>query len=500
MMKFIILSLLLSSFFYVDAEVFEFNKFTIPGAKQLQVVYGFTLFGNKDSPATIELMHDFKADLKGDEKDDVKKLENVEFLVVKAENFHLNLDREHFCCSIKDQQDAKCPIANKLVPIQVGTSGYFKTAELSDVTQGKSAHLDVADSGMFYLAVANCGNINFSRDSVISGSVQARSNHGLLPGVDIQSLYFTGTMLAVYCLLLLGWIFLCIRWKNQLFTIHHAISFVLILGLVDMAVRYGTYSVRNISEKDMNIIEQLAHFGGLVKCMATLLVLLSCCLGWGTTNDSLGSTNITWMLLLGAGYVMSVAARIFFTNVFPGEESLLGEPNTPTGPMTFLRSFASQNTLYALPEAIFCGILMDWMYSSLRSLMHSLLEQKQIEKYTIFRRLHTVIVASLLILVLGICGDVLFLQNLETHTTWKGIWVFDEAMPQSIYILVVSTIMYLWMPNENFQQYAFSQQIGYDDAELDEMVGSNIELGEMNTPRSDKDDVDPSIDPAKYLE
>ena len=31
----------------------------------------------------------------------------------------------------------------------------------------------------------------------------------------------------------------------------------------------------------MNIIEQLAHFGGLVKCVATLLVLLSCCLGWG---------------------------------------------------------------------------------------------------------------------------------------------------------------------------------------------------------------------------
>jgi len=170
--------------------------------------------------------------------------------------------------------------------------------------------------------------------------------------------------------------------------------------------------------------------------------------------------------------------------------------------MTFVRSFASQNTLYALPEAVFCGILMDWMYSSLRSLMASLLEQKQIEKYTIFRRLHLVIVSSLIVLVLGIMGDVLFLQNLETHTTWKGIWVFDEAMPQGIYLFVVSTIMYLWMPNENFQQYAFSQQIGYtDDAELDEIIGSNIELGEM-TPRepADGEMVDPVKDPAKYLE
>lgn len=36
--------------------------------------------------------------------------------------------------------------------------------------------------------------------------------------------------------------------------------------------------------------------------------------------------------------------------------------------------------------------------------------------------------------------------------------------------------MYLWMPNENFARYAFSQQINYDDAELDEIIGSGIEL------------------------
>ena len=55
------------------------------------------------------------------------------------------------------------------MPIQVGSSGYFKTSGLAEVTQGKSVHLDVPDSGMFYLAVANCGNINFNKDSTMSG-------------------------------------------------------------------------------------------------------------------------------------------------------------------------------------------------------------------------------------------------------------------------------------------------------------------------------------------
>ena len=73
-------------------------------------------------------------------------------------------------------------------------------------------------------------------------------------------------------------------------------------------------------------------------------------------------------------------------------------------------------------------------------------------------------------------------------------------MPQAIYLIVVSTIMYLWAPNENFQQYAFSQQIGYDDAELDEIIGSNIELGEMTPREEDGEVVDPVKDPAKYLE
>jgi hypothetical protein len=63
--------------------------------------------------------------------------------------------------------------------------------------------------------------------------------------------------------------------------------------------------------------------------------------------------------------------------------------------------------------------------------------------------------------------------------------------------------MYLWMPNENFARYAFSQQINYDDAELDEIIGTGIELeAGANAAKVDAADDDGEVKPGhpKYLE
>jgi hypothetical protein len=107
---------------------------------------------------------------------------------------------------------------------------------------------------------------------------------------------------------------------------------------------------------------------------------------------------------------------------------------------------------------------------------------------------------ALIVLVGGVVCDMVFLQNQQTHEIWAKIWVFDEGMPNLIYAFILSSIMYLWMPNENFARYAFSQQINYDDAELDEIIGTGIEL-EAQQPKVDAGD-DEEVKPGhpKYLE
>merc|ERR1711998_482517 len=138
--------------------------------------------------------------------------------------------------------------------------------------------------------------------------------------------------------------------------------------------------------------------------------------------------------------------------------------------------FLQSNVLYSIPEALACGLLLDWCHQSLKKLMEALLEQKQNEKYQIFSKLYMVLSFALIVLVGGVVCDMAFLQNQQTHEIWSKIWIFDEGMPNLIYAFILSAIMYLWMPNENFARYAFSQQINYDDAELDEIIGTGIEL------------------------
>merc|ERR1719399_1371756 len=212
------------------------------------------------------------------------------------------------------------------------------------------------------------------------------------------------------------------------------------------------------------------------------------------------------MTILGTAYICSFAVRVIATagGVGKAQEGTQGakEPTFKTGNQ-YADMFLQSNVLYSIPEALACGLLLDWCHQSLKKLMEALLEQKQNEKYQIFSKLYMVLSFALLVLVAGVCSDMLFLQNQQTHEIWSKIWLFDEGMPNAIYAFILSSIMYLWMPNENFARYAFSQQINYDDAELDEIIGTGIELeGGIAAKADAANDEDGDVKPGhpKYLE
>merc|ERR1719399_2348508 len=201
------------------------------------------------------------------------------------------------------------------------------------------------------------------------------------------------------------------------------------------------------------------------------------------------------MTILGTAYICSFAVRVIATagGVGKAQEGTQGakEPTFKTGNQ-YADMFLQSNVLYSIPEALACGLLLDWCHQSLKKLMEALLEQKQNEKYQIFSKLYMVLSFALIVLVGGVVCDMVFLQNQQTHEIWAKIWVFDEGMPNLIYAFILSSIMYLWMPNENFARYAFSQQINYDDAELDEIIGTGIELeqGALGAAGAVKQDAD----------
>merc|ERR1719453_2452709 len=171
--------------------------------------------------------------------------------------------------------------------------------------------METMTDGMYYVMLSNCGLTEIK--ATLSGSVQAKSKHGFLAGVDFHSMHFCGGMLVVYSIFLVCWAVLCFRWKNQLFSIHYAISFILFLACLDMSFRYGIYNFNNYSESDTAVMQMLVHCGAAFKNLCSLALLLAICIGWGTVTDSLGSSNVTWMAILGTAYICSFAVRVIAT-------------------------------------------------------------------------------------------------------------------------------------------------------------------------------------------
>jgi len=430
--------------------------------------------------------------------DDTKKaMENVEISVISAGTFHTFLNKEKFCCTPDDVTKGKCSTADKIVPLDTSGQGtaqtsFHKAIAIKDFV--KTFKMETTADGMYYVMISNCGLTEIK--ATLSGSIQAKSMHGFLAGVDYHSMHFCGAMLIVYSVFLLGWAVLCFRWKNQLFSIHYAISFILFLACLDMSFRYGIYNFNNYSESDTAMMQLLVHCGAAFKNLCSLALLLSICIGWGTVTDSLGSSNVTWMMVLGVAYIMSFGVRVSATW---GSVSAKQRRVERRSGNQYADMFLQSNVLYSIPEALACGLLLDWCHQSLKKLMEALLEQKQNEKYQIFSKLYMVLSFALIILVGGVVCDMLFLQNQQTHEIWSKIWIFDEGMPNMIYMFILAAIMYLWMPNENFARYAFSQQINYDDAELDEIIGSGIEL-EAQKPAAVEADEEEAPQNPKYLE
>lgn len=116
--------------------------------------------------------------------------------------------------------------------------------------------------------------------------------------------------------------------------------------------------------------------------------------------------------------------------------------------------------------------------------MRVLLDKKQNIKYSGYRTLYWTLVLSVIVLIGGIAMDIFFLQRMEMYHNWGVIWLVDEGLPNTLYMLDVMVVLYLWQPSETFREYAFSQQLGgYDDVngcELDDDRGlGEIELGQM---------------------
>lgn len=104
-------------------------------------------------------------------------------------------------------------------------------------------HYDVPVEGKYYMILAMCDptTANFN----ITGNTMVMNPYGHIPARLYGTLPFTRVLLNVYVILVIVWAFRCIRFSNQLMSVHYVISIVLVTFLVDVVVKWRNLNAYN---------------------------------------------------------------------------------------------------------------------------------------------------------------------------------------------------------------------------------------------------------------
>eukprot|EP00392_Amoebophrya_sp_AT5.2_P012896 g13003.t1 len=108
-----------------------------------------------------------------------------------------------------------------------------------------------------------------------------------------------------------------------------------------------------------------------------------------------------------------------------------------------------------------------------------------------YRTMRSAVVALVGVAVLQIVVQ----RSSDSADMWRFLWILDEGAPNVIYAACVGATLLSFWPSENFKAKAMSQQIQFDDNELDDMVignaqedimgdGDGIEMAEVGSADS----------------
>ena len=125
--------------------------------------------------------------------------------------------KDSFCCTMTHISEGKCSKERAFVGASDSGPAYAfpVTTEKSKLTK-----LPLKEEGVFYIGIVHCGDVDLQHLSIV-GSVQSRSSHGFLSGLDVQAMHFTGGVAAFYSLALGVWCYLCCKWRDQLVSVHY---------------------------------------------------------------------------------------------------------------------------------------------------------------------------------------------------------------------------------------------------------------------------------------
>ncbi|WFD25432.1 hypothetical protein MNAN1_000394 [Malassezia nana] len=316
---------------------------------------------------------------------------------------------------------------------------------------------------------------------------------GHLSAADHPKLYVRFTLLMqfyafmtlVYLGLSIGWILLCFKHRDQIVTVQHFVSVILLFLVVEMACQWLFYRFYNANPIDMRHFVSTDQRRGSTSIARFLLVLtnilesmrdsmsffllLIVSMGYGVVHPTIGPVIVRVYALTGLHFAFSIMYSIGIIFV------LLDTTNAWVG-------------AFILPMAFTLTVFYMWILSSLRNTIQDLQERHQTFKMNMFKRLQAILLGSVAFLTLYFFGIIAMVALTGTSDfvdhSWKYRWFLLDGVLVLLYLGAFGLIAWSWRPTGNNMRLAMSDELATDE----EVAAGQFDVHTIGADHDDLDD------------
>jgi len=425
-------------------QVYTFENMLAPASGSLEGHYMFYILEGKGDPATVEFQ-DLVAHVASHSVKDAEfaSYKGVQVSLIPYTDLFQYIDKDHFCADSADASSNKNAVAGQLLLRSTlpPTSVFAATVPFGEpMTPQKFTLPKHQKGGAYLLSISNCGWLS---NASVTGKVVVRSTHGLLPGSEIMKKPFYGWLTVAYAVAAIVWVVFCLRWWTHLLGIHWSMATVVIVGLIEVSLRYLYLQDWNVTGERGSYLFVATISAATMKSVASYMLVLVTALGWGVTRLDLDHMTVLKVQLVGFLYMTADFLR----------ECVLSYRHSHIIAMS-----AKLGVL--MPVVILDGCVFMWIFNALGKRKAELANQS--EKRQLFDELKKAMIFALSV---GLFARILQIGDFAevVNIPFQYQWLLGEGTFHIIYLSVLLFLIKVWMPNENSDRYAYSTQIGMED-------------------------------------
>ncbi|KEP53436.1 lung seven transmembrane receptor [Rhizoctonia solani 123E] len=275
--------------------------------------------------------------------------------------------------------------------------------------------------------------------------------HGKLAATDYPKITFYMVMALVYLVLGGVWGFMCFKHRDDLLPLQFYISYLVGFLVIEMTATWAYYRYLNSHDRGTATTLFLAVVAILDagRNALSFFLLLVVSLGLSVVRESLGPVMTRVKLLAGAHFVFGVLYAMGMVELELESASAL------------------LLLMFVIPLSFTLSGFLLWIMYALNGTMAELADRKQTYKLGMFRALYRILLLAVIIIgAFFVVSSMSFSNRLDEDyapETWETRWYLLDAWLAILYLVVFTSIAFLWRPTGHNRRLAMSDELAQDD-------------------------------------